>query len=142
MKTHVVSMLSGAILSLTVLPALADQVSIGQAEYEASCANCHGMDAKGQGPFAELLSLTGTPPNLTRLQAANNGVFPFERVYRVIDGREEVRFHGSRRMPIWGQRYSEDALEMGMVGEMMIGREAYTRSRILALISYLSTLQE
>ncbi|MCK2184087.1 c-type cytochrome [Halomonas getboli] len=135
-------MLSGTMLSLAVMPVLADQVSIGQAEYESSCASCHGVDAKGQGPFAELLSLTGSPPDLTRLQANNDGVFPFERVYRVIDGREEVKFHGPREMPIWGKRYSDDALDMGMVGEMMIGREAYTRSRILALISYLSTLQE
>lgn len=140
MKTHAVSLLSGMVLSLAVMPALADQVSVGQREFESSCASCHGVDGKGRGPYAELLSVS--LPDLTQLQANNSGVFPTERVYQVIDGREEIESHGPRDMPIWGDRYNDDALEMGMVGEMMIGREAYTRSRILALISYLSTLQE
>ncbi|RTR02457.1 c-type cytochrome [Halomonas nitroreducens] len=141
MNTHVRSLLCGAILSLAVMPALAqEQVSVGQAEFESSCASCHGVDAKGRGPYAELLTVS--VPDLTRLQANNDGVFPFEHAYRVIDGRQEVKAHGPRDMPIWGDRYNDEALNMGMVGDMMMGREAYTRSRILALIAYLSTLQE
>ena len=141
MNTHAKSLLCGAILSLAVMPALAqEQASIGQLEFESSCASCHGLDAKGSGPYAELLTVS--VPDLTQLQANNDGVFPFERAYRVIDGRQEVKAHGPRDMPIWGDRYNNEALNMGMVGDMMMGREAYTRSRILALISYLSTLQE
>ncbi|ATJ81931.1 c-type cytochrome [Halomonas beimenensis] len=140
MKGSTKACLSGLALSLAAMSASAQQVGVGQAEFESSCASCHGLDGKGGGPYAELLTVS--VPDLTRLQASNGGVFPFERVYQVIDGREEVRAHGPRDMPIWGDRYNADALEMGLVGEMMMGREAYTRSRILALIAYLSTLQE
>ncbi len=37
------------------------------------------------------------------LSERNDGIFPAERVARVIDGREEVRLHGTRDMPIWGK---------------------------------------
>ena len=42
------------------------------------------------------------PADLTQLAKHNDGQFPFWTVYRVIDGREEVKAHGSRAMPIWG----------------------------------------
>jgi hypothetical protein len=35
----------------------------------------------------------------------NNGVFPFDSVYEIIDGRKTVIAHGTRDMPIWGDRY-------------------------------------
>ena len=56
------------------------------------------------------LSLIVLPANLTVLTKKNNGVFPFEAVYEVIDGRKEVTAHGTREMPVWGRRYMEEAL--------------------------------
>ena len=50
-------------------------------------------------------SLIKPPADLTRLAEDNNGVFPFARVYDVIDGRFEVATHGTRDMPVWGEVY-------------------------------------
>lgn len=130
------------ILSLATVQVFAQErdVSLGQLEYESSCAVCHGVDGGGGGPYAELL--TPSVPNLRTLQKNNKGLFPFERVYEVIDGRAEIRAHGPRDMPIWGDRYNEDAMELRTMGEYTGNREVYVRARILALISHISTLQE
>lgn len=130
------------ILSLATVQVFAQErdVSLGQLEYESSCAVCHGVDGGGGGPYAELL--TPSVPNLRTLQKNNKGLFPFERVYEVIDGRAEIRAHGPRDMPIWGDRYNEDSMELRTMGEYTGNREVYVRARILALISHISTLQE
>lgn len=132
----------GMILSLAAGQVFAQErdVSLGQQEYESSCAVCHGVDGGGAGPYVELL--TPPVPDLRTLQKNNKGVFPFEKVYMVIDGRAEVRAHGPRDMPIWGDRYNKDAVEMVTMGEYPGNREAYIRARILALISHISTLQK
>ena len=52
--------------------------------------------------------------------------------YRVIDGREEVRGHGTRDMPLWGLTFR--------IGEG--GDEDAVKGRIWQLIYYLQTLQE
>ena len=57
----------------------------GQKEYEVQCSICHGMDAKGDGVFNQVLKVV--PPDLTVLSKKNGGVFPAERVSGVIDGR-------------------------------------------------------
>jgi len=131
----------GILMALLYTGAVAaEDVSIGQLEYTNSCANCHGADGKGNGPYTELLKVA--VPDLTSLQANNKGVFPFQRVYEVIDGRAEVVGHGPRDMPIWGKRYMKDAIRMETMGDYALHGEEYVRSRILALIAYLSTLQQ
>jgi hypothetical protein len=42
------------------------------------------------------------PADLTYMSKHHNGQFPFWQAYRTIDGREVVRVHGTRDMPIWG----------------------------------------
>jgi mono/diheme cytochrome c family protein len=115
----------------------ADGVDMGRYEYEAHCIACHGTDGKGDGPFAEQLKTR--VPDLTTLSRTNGGVFPHQRVYRVIDGRETVKAHGPRDMPIWGQDYLDKA-ETAFFG-YGLSREGFVRSRILALIDYLHRLQ-
>ena len=82
---------------------LAEQFDRGKAEYQSSCAPCHGKDGKGNGPVSAGLKVP--PPDLTVLAKKNNGVFPFNSVYEIIDGRKSVIAHGTRDMPIWGDRY-------------------------------------
>ena len=121
-----------------ILPAHA--VSLGAAKYHADCAVCHGVTGKGDGPFAE--SLKGGVPSLTMLSKNNGGVFPFERVYASIDGRKELRGHGTREMPIWGNRYAASSLK---VHNPFIGRwyaEQVIHTRIRALVEYIASLQE
>ncbi len=74
------------------------------------------------------------PADLTRLSAENEGVFPEERVRRAIDGREEVRLHGEREMPIWGE-----VLQAEGEGK---GAEDAAQAKIEALIRYLRHIQE
>ena len=115
----------------------AELMDVGQIDYEEKCAVCHGLDGKGQGSFAALLTVR--MPDLTTLAARNGGVFPHQRVYRLIDGRDEVKAHGPREMPIWGQDYLTRA-EKAFFG-YGVNSEAFVRSRILALLDYLHRLQ-
>jgi mono/diheme cytochrome c family protein len=69
-------------------------------EFIKSCAPCHGVTGKGDGPIAK--SLTKAPADLIKLSQKNGGVFPTSSVYDIIDGRTEVLGHGPREMPVWG----------------------------------------
>ena len=107
---------------------------LGKNEFEASCASCHGVSAKGTGAMRPYLV---TPPaDLTTLVKRNGGVFPTQRVWDMIDGRNTpagVGPHGAREMPVWGNVYrSEDTQPY----------ELHVRTRISALIDYLSRIQE
>ena len=116
------------------------QVEPGKKEYEENCAVCHGNSGKGDGPFATNLDLKNTIPSLTLLQKINNGTFPANLIYKIIDGRAEVRMHGPRDMPIWGEQYKAESFERyGFKDHVAAG---VIRKRILALIEYLKTIQE
>lgn len=113
-------------------------IDIGKGEYEAACAVCHGFDGKGNGPMAA--QLTVRTPDLSVLAKNNQGVFPFDRVYQVIDGRREVKAHGTREMPIWGQAFNrQTSIYFDNYPPHDAGSAA--RSRILALTEYLFRLQ-
>ena len=97
-------------------------------DYRAFCAACHGTDAKGSGPVSPTLR---TPPaDLTILARNNNGVFPSDKVYEIIDGRNSsISSHGTREMPVWGYRFGPTS--------------AYRlKNRILAVIDYLKSIQQ
>jgi len=66
-------------------------------------------------------------------------VFPYQKVYEIIDGRQQVKAHGPGDMPIWGVQYSA----RGAVDylDLPYDLEAYVRTRIIALIEYLYRLQ-
>lgn len=115
---------------------VADEADLGRLEYKNSCAACHGLDGRSGTDMGEFLRLQ--PPDLTLLQQKNGGVFPTARVYNTIDGRLEVRGHGTRAMPVWGQRYTEEAAYIH--SDPLLG-ERTVRVRILALIDYLYQLQ-
>ena len=56
-------------------------------------------------------------------------------MYRVIDGREGIRGHGTRDMPIWGTVFIEQE-------DGTIARESRAIGRILSLIYYVQSIQE
>jgi mono/diheme cytochrome c family protein len=114
----------------------ADKVDLGKREYDSNCIACHGKDLKG-GAYVDFLKVT--PPDLTQLSKKNGGVFPLERVYTVIDGRQEVKAHGPRDMPIWGRDYQIKAGEHYV--DMNYDPEGFIRGRIFALIDYLNRMQ-
>ena len=106
----------------------------GEIEYQSYCAVCHGVDGRGYGIMAKFLTVQ--PSNLTQLAKKNAGRFPFWRVYRTIDGREEVRGHCTRDMPVWGARFRADAK-----GDD-VGSRSQIAGRILSLVFYLEHIQE
>jgi mono/diheme cytochrome c family protein len=121
------------------------QDDIGKMEYQASCASCHGTDGKGTGPVAP--ALTPKPSDLTMLAKKNNGVYPFGRIYDTIDGRVQVKSHGTREMPVFGYRFWPAPIpgfspQAPYYLDPLYDREPVMRSRILAVIDYLYRIQE
>lgn len=130
---------AAAVLAVCASGALAQaRVDLGQNEYMTNCAVCHGTSGNGAGFYEGML--TRKPTDLTILAKTNGGVFPAQRVYDVIDGRKDVPAHGPRDMPIWGADYSAKGLNFyDPFGA--VDREAFARSRILALTDYLNRIQ-
>jgi mono/diheme cytochrome c family protein len=105
---------------------LAEDIGLGKSNYDSSCAVCHGQDGKGNGPLSP--ELRTRPPDLTLIAKNNGGVFPTEVLRQIIDGRRTIRAHGTYEMPVWGLAFQS-------------GPEDVIRSRLLAIIDYLRTIQ-
>jgi mono/diheme cytochrome c family protein len=138
--------LLGAAFICTTTAALAQAkpkapVDLGALEHRSSCAVCHGLSGKGDGPGSR--ALKERPTDLTTLAKENRGVFPAQHIYEVIDGRKEVPSHGTRDMPIWGTHYLDEATFQYRYTEGMgsHGYEALVRARIVALLDYLNRIQ-
>lgn len=104
----------------------------GRQMFRVYCGSCHGAEARGDGPIADILRIP--PPDLTTVSQRNGGTFPAEQVHRFIDGREELRAHGNREMPVWGiglQDLSRDS-----------DQESEVTERIADLVRYLASIQE
>ena len=127
--------------------AQAEDVDISKSKFQSSCASCHGTDAKGKGPVSDQLKIP--PRDLTMLAKNNNGVFPINAVYETIYGSKTIPAHGNREMPIWGERFnpivnlphSVDPSYWTMAGPEQ-SPEVVVRKRILAVIDYLSRVQQ
>lgn len=104
-------------------------VKRGREIYLQNCVACHGLTGSGDGPLAHLL--TTPPTNLRLLSELYGNPLPEDRIARAIDGRAEVKAHGPRDMPVWGERfYSETP-----------GGERHVKARIAALVAYLQSIQ-
>ncbi len=116
-------------------PAAAEEDTPGAEEYRNSCLACHGVGGKGDGPLAELMTVE--VPDLTKIAAANEGRFPVQEMFMIVDGRSEVRGHGYP-MPVWGARYKAEA------GETYgpYGAERIVRARVLELVYYIQSIQQ
>ena len=83
--------------------AAATDLSAGQRIFKQNCASCHGDDGKGAGWLSEYLK--SPVPSLVQLKKKNQGNFPSKRIYQIIDGREALKAHGPRIMPVWGATF-------------------------------------
>ncbi len=100
-----------------------------------NCADCHGADGKGKGPY--LYVEPGLkPPDLTLLRKHNGGVFPFQKVEDTIDGRKKIPGHKRFDMPFWGVKFQEEGKEFTPESE------AKVKPRLDAIAGYIESLQE
>jgi hypothetical protein len=101
----------------------------GKTDYIVYCQACHGRDGKG-GSMAAIL--VKRPTDLTKLSIANDGTFPFWRVFGAVAGDSAVAGHDTFLMPEFWRRFQR---EDGMPGY------APASLRILALTHYVESLQ-
>ncbi len=110
----------------------------GHVSFNRYCASCHGIKADGTGNVAKFLKIP--PSDLRKITQRAGGEFPKDKLLAVIDGREEVRGHGTREMPIWGEVFQSPLSEKTPSDEE--NGEARASRMITELIYYLETLQE
>ena len=135
LKTILVGIVS--VVSLWGTPAMTyaqeqELATAGKPAFQQYCASCHGREAKGDGSAMNLLTVK--PADLTQISKRNNGTFPFWKTYRVIDGREDVKGHGDRDMPIWGAQFRAETTSSATA-------QSQVRGRILELVYYLQSIQ-
>ena len=109
----------------------AEAVKAGAVLYKIHCERCHGASGRGDGKAAPGLEFV--PADLTRISQRNKGRFPFDRVAKIVDGREGVKGHGGTDMPAWGD-------------VLLSEREGYdqdkVKEQIRRLVHYLASIQE
>jgi mono/diheme cytochrome c family protein len=115
--------------------ALAQDADSGRQIFDTYCAACHGNDARGDGPMAQLLIVP--PSDLTQLSNKANGTFPTSGVIAKIDGRDPLLSHGSP-MPDFGDFFEGKGVTMrGEEGILIM-----TSQPIIDLVTYLETIQD
>ena len=113
----------------------ADAASTGKQDFDANCASCHGRDGKGHGEALYVIPQV-KPPDLTALSKNNRGVFPTDRVYKSIDGRNGIPSHERFDMPFWGTTFQLEGQEFTPASE------AAVRARIMKIVDYVKSIQE
>lgn len=113
-----------------------ETISAGSKTYYRFCSVCHGKNAKGGGQYSENLKIK--PPDLTTLAAINNGIFPWIKIYQVIDGKNMSAAHGTNEMPVWGELFDISKWDKNYIEHSNV----ITRGRIFELLVYLDSIQE
>jgi mono/diheme cytochrome c family protein len=103
----------------------------GKVLYGLHCQTCHGEEGRGDGVLAEHLKVE---PSDLRALGRRPGGYSEEWLSQVIDGREEIRGHGTREMPVWGIGLREP--------DRMADQEADVEGRIEDLVAYVLSIQD
>ena len=112
----------------------AESAGTGQKLFHLHCAACHGSEARGDGPMAEVLRVS--PPDLTRLAQRNGGRLPAQAMAAQIDGTATLPGHGAT-MPVYGYFFSDGAKH-----DHVVDGQTVTASRpVVDLITWLQQLQ-
>lgn len=111
---------------------LAQEAGSGARLFRQYCASCHGEKANGKGPLAQYMTIK--PADLTTITERHQGQFPEAQIRRIITGEENPPGHGTRAMPVWGERLQDDLI--GGASKSVIAR-----GRIAFLVDYLKTIQ-
>jgi mono/diheme cytochrome c family protein len=123
--------------ALAVPGTAAAQMTAGEIEYQQACAACHGASGHGDGPVAKFMSVP--VPDLTKVAARRDGIFPYQELMEMVDGRNAGRSPGPHgtTMPVWGDRFMMDSGSPNPVEN-----EINTLGRISSLINYIYQIQE
>ena len=111
---------------------LAQETSSGARLFHQYCASCHGEKANGTGPVAPYMTIK--PSDLTTITQRRRGIFPEEQILRIITGEENPPGHGTRAMPVWGERLQDD-----VIGG--VSKPTVARGRVAFLVDYLKGIQ-
>ncbi|SDW30180.1 c-type cytochrome [Roseicitreum antarcticum] len=98
----------------------------GRAVFDASCAGCHGTDARG-----------GVGPDLTLLSTRNGGSFPMTAVLDQIDGYAQGQPGRARTMPPMGDLMTGPLVRV----DTGAGVTRPVPEKIVALSAYLRGVQ-
>ena len=101
----------------------------GKQMYASYCAQCHGLNGKGNGPVAG--SMKTPPPDLTLLSKNNGGKFPANHIDTILEYGVKIPSHGTSDMPVWGP----------VLGNMDQGNALTKQLRITNLSRYLESIQ-
>ena len=124
-----------AVTAVSAAPAQEPDSQAGRDLYMTYCWQCHGMDATGDGPMAEMLAIP--TPNLTMLASRNEGVFPAGDVAMKVDGRAPMLAHGGE-MPIFGPVFDSD---QSVALRLPSGQTMMADQPLGNLLVYLESLQ-
>ena len=105
----------------------------GKAFFVDNCVECHGSDARGDGPLAA--GLAKNPTDLTVLARDNGGVFPAAEALSYIYG-EPGSSHLSRVMPEFGGAMEDDLVPVEIEGIL-----TPTPRELAGLLAYLESIQ-
>jgi mono/diheme cytochrome c family protein len=78
----------------------AEEPYSGRDEFMRYCSACHGEEADGNGPVANVL--TPRPPPLTTLRTKYGNPLS-TRLVGFVSGTMMPRAHGTSDMPVWGK---------------------------------------
>jgi mono/diheme cytochrome c family protein len=109
--------------------------------YMNYCASCHGVGGRGDGPL--VMVLVAKPANLTRLAEKYGRPLPVDKLAAFIDGRTDVKAHGPREMPVWGEQLYRGEAGKSPAPDSPSGRvrEAARQGTIDLILAYLETIQ-
>ena len=113
-------------------PLLPEEIADGRVDYENNCMNCHGIAGKGDGPWADYMTLP--PPDLTAIAERNDGTFPYYRIYTIIEKGRESPEHSFTSMPKWGEMFAEEP--------SAFFTDTAVEGRLLDLLDYLQSIQD
>jgi mono/diheme cytochrome c family protein len=131
LKRSMIALLGLLLVSPAAIAGAGD-IAQGRALYLEHCASCHGLNADGQGPVAPALS---TPPTNLRLLSERYGnPLPSDQIVRFIDGRADVKAHGPRVMPVWGEEAWKTPEAKGSKGQV--------KDWVAKLVAYLQSIQK
>lgn len=124
---------------VTAVLASDNDQSAAHQDFLVLCAECHGEDARGNGPMAK--NLTKTPPDLTQISKRAGGTFDEQAVFDWIIGLNMPASHGSREMPIWGDWLMDETLEDSTTLETANAAAKEVEARVMALVKFLKSVQ-